>query len=310
MKAHSKINVHYTQWVKAAPPVYRSAFANLRFAIVTCRYGQNAAINSNNNLAQQAMIWERMHRWECIRSISIAIATDISSVPPSSPLLSLFSRPQLISLVSITFRAQRVAEWTPIDPASITARYNVIYDHHERAIRSQIENLPDYPLLDSHGRERPIYTTTGWPIPRRRAIFADNGKKWGVLADLTKMDTFFLDGSYFVPGGDNGLFDAPTPRRPRKRPIMRVFPQAGTCTLGHVQAEVLPPIARSFVRYINDLVALMTMMTTMTWTFLPTNMPTMTMMMKMVTTTMMTMNTHLVRGAASVPAQILLQTHG
>ena len=258
LKLNAALPLRYARWIATAPPSYKSFFGTRRLAIITCRYGQNAVVDTRLNVQDQSEAFGRLHRWSEMRWVSLAIASDIRYAYPISSLASVISL-----IASLRFpSAHHAHAWTTIPPADIRRRNTRIYDSPDLTTRSEIlvndnghDTLLDLPLLNSDGKPVRIYSAARWEIPRRTPTFDPNATL-GILADLTQMDSFFCDLTNLDTDTNILFIDPSTSRSQRaKEPAVRVYPQAGTRLYGHVQSDALPFRAASYLNTIINVVA-------------------------------------------------------
>lgn len=94
----------YPQWILGDIPDRPKEFlSNRRFAVITCRYGQNQAIlaAAEHQHIQQSD-WDKARCWSDLKYVSFAIATDIRYVlirsSPSLPPPPFCSRTSFVPL--------------------------------------------------------------------------------------------------------------------------------------------------------------------------------------------------------------------
>lgn len=73
-------SVAYSEFVKEVPASWKPWFNKHKLMAIACRYGQNIVIKSSEDLASQKSQWKLYHRYDKLRFMSFAIATDFMYV--------------------------------------------------------------------------------------------------------------------------------------------------------------------------------------------------------------------------------------
>ncbi|KAI5999940.1 hypothetical protein EDD15DRAFT_2362477 [Pisolithus albus] len=187
---------------------------------IAVRYGQNQEICRFDRIDEEADHWNRLHRYKCVRTMDVALATHVKCVP--------------------------VTGWEDVDVGAIM-RDNVegIYDSPSEDDR-QLVNLRDYPLLDDNGHEMNVYDWRGHRIPRRHALIDDGISTAGMLFRLRNLHEVFED-RLFDGGGDSDLGIDSTAHF--------LYPIGCLGNIGQFQANGVMNCFLPLVRSINDRLA-------------------------------------------------------
>ena len=69
-------NLAYIEFIDLIPQSWKPWFTSNKLMAISCRYGQNIAIESSANLTTQREEWKRYHRFADMRFITFALAAD------------------------------------------------------------------------------------------------------------------------------------------------------------------------------------------------------------------------------------------
>lgn len=144
-----------------------------------------------------------------------------------------------------------------------------LYDSDNVNTRNQINLAKFPPVFDDDGREIPIYTPHGVPIPRLAAIMPETGPSYcALLPHLPSCRSLFtpdfdddddddmevedaLDDSGSIQDEDERGTPAPRRRPPPRDIAFQVYPTAFTHTLGNWQAKGIITTLAKHVKTIN-----------------------------------------------------------
>lgn len=125
-----------------------------------------------------------------------------------------------------------------------------IFDSSDPDDRNQLDNLNNFPLLDDHGQEIPIFDHVGHKVPRRYPIVDEDAPPCGVLVNLSNIQTLF---DPFTSSHDYD--DSFTPSSDILDPCyvhIDAYPLAFLKSVGNVQANGVPSCFYPIITKINN----------------------------------------------------------
>lgn len=150
-----------------------------------------------------------------------------------------------ISFISI----RHVEDWVPRRHAEIFDAAGTLWDSPIEAERVELseQEVVDMPLIDDNHREINVYTARGTRIARRLALLDPTVQPYAGLVTLRHIHELFRDLPTDVSDtdSDDGI------RRPQKKLLYHVYPQAGLKYHGHFQAEGLINKFKPFMKELN-----------------------------------------------------------
>jgi hypothetical protein len=145
-------------------------------------------------------------------------------------------------------------ECIPVEEIQATHHFN-IFDSPDELRRRHIADLDNYPLLDDHGIELPIFSDDGDRIPRRKPILNVDKDQCGVLMNFERIQALFNpDGQlHFDPDDEDGDSAGSIP--PESHFVnVDVYPLAFLKTAGNLQANGIPHCFYPAIAQVNEVV--------------------------------------------------------
>jgi hypothetical protein len=220
MKAlDSAIINNYHNWINNAPRQYiEDDFFHSRVPVaVTSRFGQNQQLaKTEDELDEERLNWTRDRDYSRIRYVTLALATHL--------------------------RVRRASQWRAVLSEDIIQTHpEGVYSSIDRDDREMIswEEFDEMDVLDDAQREIPIYSETGFRIPRRIPRFDRRTTPHGILMDTRVVKDLF-EAPFELQGHQNELVDVFT------------YPQAGLKIAGHFQANGLMKNFLPFLKEVNE----------------------------------------------------------
>lgn len=182
---HDLIQKEYDSFVTSAREeggdIWQDTFLTENVPItISVRYGQNQSICQRGSIDEEEEHWDRIHRYDGIRSMSMALATHIKWV----------HRVCHTKVVLTIHRSVPVSQWEEFPVDDLKDRHEYIYDSPFSNDRNEID-LENHPLLDEAGLEVPVYDDDGYRIPRRNALVDEGVSDTGMLFKLKDLHELF-----------------------------------------------------------------------------------------------------------------------
>lgn len=123
-----------------------------------------------------------------------------------------------------------------------------LYDSYDPQNRNPVD-LEDLELLDEDGKEIDVYDEQGYRVPRRIPKHHRAAPSCGILADLTRIRSFFRHTTNTLDDNDDAEEEILHKEEPLK---LYVYPQALTRQYGYFQANSAPTDFKLVLKKINS----------------------------------------------------------